>query len=182
VAIIPERSGESICGIAPLRELLDQLRALIEIISDAQYVQCPVGTSHSGVGGHIRHSLDHIGALLAGFESGEIDYEARERGTAVESDRQAALQQIRSFDSRLAHRLSEPSDRPVRTVLMLQSDCPPIALNSTFGRETAFVISHTIHHNAMIAAMLRVTGVQIPDRFGYAPGTIAHLQRQPCVR
>lgn len=176
------RSGESACGIAPLRELLDQVRALLETTSDAQYVQCPAGSSHGSVGGHIRHSLDYVVALLAGFDSGEIDYETRERGTAVENDRQTALQQIHSLDSRLAQRLNEPSTGFVRTLLMLRSDGPPVALNSTFGRETAFVISHTIHHNAMIAAMLRTTGVEIPDRFGYAPGTIAYLQHQPCVR
>lgn len=178
----PDHPADSVCGIAPLRELLDQVRCLLETLTDAQYVQSPVGSFKSSVGGHIRHSLDHIGALLTGFDSGEIDYEARERGTTIETDRAAALDLIRSLDARLAQRIEESSTRPVRTLLMLRSDCSPVELNSTCGRETAFVLSHTIHHNAMVAAMLSIMNVEMPNRFGYAPGTIAHLQRQSCAR
>ncbi len=151
-------------------------------MNDEQYVRSPVGSFQSSVGGHMRHSLDHIAALLKGFETGEIDYEARQRGTAVECSRTAALDLIQSLDANLAQRLNEPPDRPVRTWLMLRSDAPPVELASTFGRESAFVLSHTIHHNAMVAAMLRIMEIEMPERFGYAPGTIAHLKRQPCAR
>lgn len=178
----PAAAGASVCGIAPIREILEQVRVLLESMTDEQYVRSPVGAFQSSVGGHIRHSLDHIGALLRGFESGEIDYEARERGTAVESSRTAALNLIQALDAQLAQRLTEPPERPVRTWLMLRSDSPPVELVSTLGRESAFVLSHTIHHNAMVAAMLRIMQVEMPDRFGYAPGTIAHLKRQSCAR
>lgn len=178
----PAPGGRAVCGVGPLRETLAQVRELLEALTDEQYVQSPVGSFQSSVGGHIRHSLDHIAALLAGFERGEVDYESRERGTPVECDRTAAIRMIESLDSRLARRMDEPPTKSVRTWLMLRSDCDPVELASSIGRETAFVLSHTIHHNAMVAAMLRVMNVEIPGRFGYAPGTIAHLQRQSCAR
>jgi hypothetical protein len=45
---------------------------------------------------------------------------------------------------------------------------------STLGRELAFVASHTIHHQALIAMLLGVQDVDAPDRLGYAPSTPRH--------
>jgi len=42
---------------------------------------------------------------------------------------------------------------------------------STSARELAFVISHTIHHQAIIAVLLASQGVAVPHRFGVAPST-----------
>jgi len=42
---------------------------------------------------------------------------------------------------------------------------------STLGRELAFVNSHTIHHQALIAVLLELSGVQVPDHLGLAPST-----------
>jgi uncharacterized damage-inducible protein DinB len=42
---------------------------------------------------------------------------------------------------------------------------------STHARELAFVISHTIHHCALMAVLLAVQGIPVPYRFGYAPST-----------
>ena len=51
---------------------------------------------------------------------------------------------------------------------------------STVGRELAYVLSHTIHHNAIIGSMVKALGGVLPERFGYAPSTVrhAHLQSQ----
>jgi uncharacterized damage-inducible protein DinB len=55
-------------------------------------------------------------------------------------------------------------------------------VETTVGRELAFVLSHTVHHNALIAVMARTLGVPVPDLFGYAPSTIAHLEKAACAR
>ena len=65
---------------------------------------------------------------------------------------------------------------------MVSSCLPPTEVETTAGRELAFVLSHTIHHNALIDVMARTLGVPVPDRFGYAPSTIAHLEKAACVR
>jgi uncharacterized damage-inducible protein DinB len=43
---------------------------------------------------------------------------------------------------------------------------------STLAREVAFVMSHTIHHEAIIALLLEAQGYETPDdHFGVAPTT-----------
>jgi hypothetical protein len=59
---------------------------------------------------------------------------------------------------------------------------PPVEVETTLGRELAFVLSHTVHHNALIDVIAKTLGVLVPDRFGYAPSTIAHLEKSECVR
>jgi uncharacterized damage-inducible protein DinB len=42
---------------------------------------------------------------------------------------------------------------------------------STLARELAFVLNHTIHHQAMIGLLASLHGCDVPDGFGYAPST-----------
>src|SRR4051794_39327799 len=82
-------------AVAPLVALLRQLTELIGSMTDGQYAQKPVGLVPSSIGGHVRHSLDHLSALLNGAADGELDYDRRERGTDVERCRAAALALVR---------------------------------------------------------------------------------------
>ncbi|NIP97468.1 MAG: hypothetical protein GWO24_30170, partial [Akkermansiaceae bacterium] len=42
------------------------------------------------------------------------------------------------------------------------------------GRELQFLVSHTVHHFAMIGGICRALGVALEDDFGVAPSTIRH--------
>src|SRR5262249_23917415 len=55
---------ESLPAVPPLIALLRQLGSFIESLSDVQYGQKPVGPVPSSIGGHVRHSLDHLTVLL----------------------------------------------------------------------------------------------------------------------
>jgi hypothetical protein len=82
--------------------MLDQQRALLAAIDDAQYVfYSPLldGT----IGGHTRHSLDHLRKPLETWRAREeiIRYDLRARHTDVELDRHAALAQIDSIRDNL---------------------------------------------------------------------------------
>jgi uncharacterized damage-inducible protein DinB len=164
--------------IAVLRQLADVIRAL----TDEQYRRKPVGVVASNVGGHVRHCLDHVEALLAGVEKGEVNYDQRRRGTEVETSREAALDVIRRQERQLLAFPSHSERRPLRLAVMVSSSLPATTVETTVGRELAFVLSHTVHHNALIAVMALTLGVPVPDRFGYAPSTIAHLEKAACVR
>ncbi|MFW5688937.1 MAG: hypothetical protein ACOC1U_05120, partial [Spirochaetota bacterium] len=45
---------------------------------------------------------------------------------------------------------------------------------STLERELAVLASHTVHHYAIIALLLRVQDVDVPASFGVAPSTLRH--------
>ncbi|MCG3127234.1 MAG: hypothetical protein CHACPFDD_02092 [Phycisphaerae bacterium] len=160
---------------------LRQLAELLSVTSDEQYTQKPVGVIPSSLGGHVRHCLDHFEALCSGAATGVMDYDDRARGTMVETDRSAAQQSIRRLQDRLALLDASMLTRTVRVTSMLAGDGTSIEAVSSLGRELAFVLCHTVHHNALVAAMCKTLGIPIPQRFGYAPSTIAHLDGTACV-
>lgn len=169
-------------GSVALSAALGQLAALLEALTDLQYADASPAAFSSSVGNHVRHCLDHVEALLVGAESGVIDYDARERGTVIETDRSAALAAVRRYQRQLHTLPPAAADMPIRLTTLLDPAAPPALVASTLGREFAFVLSHTIHHSALIGALTRTLGVEPPRYFGYAPATIAHLAQPPCAR
>lgn len=162
---------------APLVDLLAELADVISRLDDRQYAAKPVGVIPSSVGGHVRHCLDHVRALVGAAETGWLDYDRRERGTDVETSRGAALAAI---DRLVADLRDLPEDAPeisVAVQAMMTAGGPPVLVASSLGREMAFVLSHTIHHNALVGAMVRMLGGDLPPRFGYAPATLAFAGR-----
>jgi len=166
----------------PLLVVLRQLQEVVEGLSDAQYTQKPVGVIESSIGGHVRHCLDHVQALLIGAVSGSIDYDRRERGTPIESSRNAALRCLCDLSAKLELLATAGIDTDVTVSALMCSDQPPLELRSTLARELAYVLSHTIHHNALIGAMVQTLAGRLPDRFGYAPSTVAYQDRCACAR
>ena len=160
---------------------LQQLADLLAITADGQYTRKPVGVIPSSLGGHVRHCLDHFEALCTGVITGVVDYDDRQRGTAVETDRIAALSAIRRLRLQLESLDESVLTKTVRVRSIIAADGTSIETRSSVGRELAFVLSHTVHHNALVAAMCRTLGIPIPDRFGYAPATIAHLDESECA-
>ena len=155
----------------PLAALLEQLSDVIGELSDEQFVERRVGGLSGSVGGHVRHLLDHVSALVEGGTSGELSYDLRRRGTEIELRRQAALDEISRLVGELAGFARFSPDLPVNLVATLETGGGSSISASTVGRELAFVISHTIHHFAVIALLLWQMGVAVPARFGYAPST-----------
>jgi len=160
----------------PLRGVLAQMIAVLESLDDEQYTRIGVAQLNSSIGGHVRHCLDHIHALLAGVASGLIDYEERQRGSDIETNRQAAIDRMVAYDLEIQQHDDLLPERSVSTVVMLSPESPALHSQSTLGRECGFVLSHTIHHSAMIGAMVKDMGGQVPEHFGYAPGTVAFLK------
>jgi hypothetical protein len=174
-------SGRLERATGPLATLLRQLAAVVERLTESQYTQKPVGVVESSVGGHVRHCLDHIRALLSAADTRSIDYDHRRRGTAVEASRCCALAEIDELISQLLALPADAIELELSLSAMMSSGGEPIEVGTTFGRELAYTLSHTIHHNALIAAMVKTLGGWLPDRFGYAPSTLKHLGRQSCA-
>ena len=157
--------------VAPLVALLDQLEWVLRRLDDTQYAAQRALPISGTVGGHVRHCLDHISALIIGATAGMVDYDHRRRGTAVESCRAAALIEIQRVTRDLRTLTSRHCDRPLALVAALDHHGARLSAPTSVGREVAFVVSHTIHHLAVIALLLRDLAVEVPPRFGYAPTT-----------
>jgi hypothetical protein len=57
-----------------------------------------------------------------------------------------------------------------------------ILTRSSVCREVAFVISHTIHHNAIVAQLLAGRELTLDARFGLAPATPVEAPVAVCAR
>ncbi|CAN5581044.1 hypothetical protein BH09PLA1_BH09PLA1_04890 [soil metagenome] len=175
-------SISSSLATAPLTALLQQLFELVTRLSDSQYTQKPVGVVDSSVGGHVRHCLDHVRSLIDSLDTGELNYDNRRRGKMVESSCRAALEEIETLLRDLLSLDSDDLDRTLHLTILLGPTDPPLRVITSIGRELAYVLAHTVHHNALVGAMVKTLGGWLPDRFGYAPSTVKHLENKSCAR
>ena len=174
--------GREPAAVRPLVGLLRQLSALIETLTDDEYTRKPVGVVESSIGGHVRHDLDHIAALLRGLPTGDVCYDHRDRGTDVERDRGAARDAILRLEGELLAFAWDDLPRVVTLSALVAPDLPPVLTSTSPERELAFVVSHTVHHNALIGVMVKLLGAEVPADFGYAPSTLTHRKARTCVR
>ena len=162
---------------------LDQADRVLERLTAEQYssphAHCYGGT----VGGHVRHCLEHFESFATGLPVGAIDYDARERDELLEADPAAARREISSVREFFAGACRA---YPYETRVRVKVDCggpacgaddPSLWQDSTVGREAQFLVSHTVHHFAIIGIMCRSLGVNVEPDFGVAPSTLKHRER-----
>ena len=153
-----------------LWRLLDELESLLSELGTDVYGVRFADVSGS-IGEHVRHCLDHVTALLAADSSVTLSYDRRHRGTAVETETGEALRQILQLKSALDAWSTRSLDEPIRVTSMIDSSGDAVTAWSTLARELAFVVSHTIHHQAIIGVLLAIHGRSVPKRFGHSPST-----------
>ena len=168
-----------VAPVTALVRLLDELSDVIDRVSDQVFARKPAGKPSGSIGAHVRHCLDHVSALLEGARTGRMSYDERVRGTEAETDRLAALTRIRALTQTVLDVDPRLIPRCVRLRVRLDARGTTTEVQSTVGRELAFVISHTIHHNATIAILLSEIGTDLPNRFGVAPSTPSPASADP---
>jgi uncharacterized damage-inducible protein DinB len=167
----PLRARSSLPPSWALWRLLDELETLlIEVVPDVYCARFATDVSGS-IGEHVRHCLDHVSALLTADPSTTLSYDRRHRGTAVEIDASEALRQIQQLKNALNAWSTRSLDEPIRVTSMISSSGDAVTGWSTLARELAFVVSHTIHHHAIIGVLLAIHGHAVPERFGHSPAT-----------
>ena len=156
--------------------LLKQGLHLLGQITDEFYVNVASGITQASVGGHLRHCLDFYDAFLRGFRLGKVDYDLRERNELIEKDRLAASAKIEETIL-LLQQLSGNQDKELLVKLEgEQAESLSAWSQSSVRREVQFLLSHTVHHYALIAVLLRMQGIQPAADFGIAPSTLKYWQ------
>ena len=160
-------------AIAPNLQVIRQGIALLSALGPDSYTQRVPIAYNASIGGHIRHIIDHYQSFLAGLETQRLDYEKRPRDAAIEQD--PALAQRTLGD--IAEHLANVGKRSASPTLAYCAEtaaggCAPTSV----VRELEFLLSHTIHHYALVAIMCRLLGHETEPGFGVAPSTLRHEQ------
>jgi len=156
-------------------ESLRQGENLLSVISDEHY-RCKLPVAfNSSIGGHYRHCLDHFRILLESVNAGEVNYDHRERGTLVESDRFAALNATRELLEGYEKLDSAVVTHPLEVVCKTSYEAQNSQVSpSSVGREIMYSVAHAVHHYALIGIMGAIMGLTLPPGFGVAPSTLKH--------
>ncbi len=156
-------------------ETLKQGIELIARLDDRLYTLPNRELSLSGAGAHFRHCIDFYHGFLAGVESGRINYDLRERDERIEQNRSFAIARLNAVIEGLNLAIVVEGDRMLATLLEGSSDSDWSI--SSLKRELQFLLSHTIHHYALIALALRSQGFDPGAEFGVAPSTLRHWRK-----
>lgn len=166
-------------ALAGNREVLEQAARLLTRLSDTEYASGGIAVGSSPIGAHMRHVLDHYGALINGLSEGRIDYEARNREAPLERDRSLAQAEVARLLDGLERVASQPESREVMVNMRSVSDpdAGPDWSRSTPKRELQFLVSHTVHHFALIRTLLSGMSIDPGEDFGVAPSTALARRR-----
>jgi len=156
------------------KENLYQLKDLLQAIDKQHYTEKPDILSGASIGQHIRHILEFYLLLVSGSFSGTINYDKRERDVRNEADPEFAINTI----DRLLTGI-DTLDENLQVYLEADYSLSGVSQNqivSSVGRELAYCIEHSIHHQALIKAGLIVLGLKYltDEHFGVAYSTIRY--------
>lgn len=149
-----------------------QIRDLLQGIDNEYYTRKADILSGSTIAQHIRHILEFYLLLVSGSFSGIISYDKRQRDSRIENDRHFAIsmidrliQGIDTLDEKLTVKFEGDFTADGSSQNMI---------HSSVGRELAYCIEHSIHHQALIKAGLIALGLKelTNDHFGVAYSTI----------
>jgi len=158
-----------------LSTVLDQGLRLLERLPAELYVRVPEPLATSTIGAHVRHVLDCCACLADGLAAKRVDYDRRRRDPSIETDPEAAARRLRELAERLAApALADPGALEVRAEVPAGAPDDACWTPSSVGRELTHVLSHTVHHYALIATLMRHFDVEPEEGFGVAPSTLLY--------
>jgi hypothetical protein len=166
-------------------DVLKQGLNLLNQLQDSIYKEVKHPFSEYGIGSHFRHCLDFYQSFLDGIVKGSIDYDDRHRDGRIEKDRSIAISKFQSVIHRLEglSRIDSQMTLLVRLEDGEERESPSSWSYSSVQRELQALVSHTVHHYALIAIMLQLKGFRLAEEFGVAPSTLRRWRSAaPCAQ
>ncbi|NJN26753.1 MAG: DinB family protein [Cyclobacteriaceae bacterium] len=160
------------------KENLLQLKNLLQQIGRDHFTEKSTILSGSTIGQHVRHILEFYLLLVSGSFSGTISYDKRERDLRIETDPEFAAHTV----DRLLARI-DTLENGLQVKFegdYSKSGGAQNVIFSSVGRELAYCIEHSIHHQAIIRAALISMGLEhlTTRHFGVAYSTIRYRNGQ----
>ncbi len=156
--------------------LLEQGAKLAAELTPEAFVWRPGDLAGGGVGAQLRHCADFHACLLRDLPAGVVDYDRRVRDPRLERDPLRAASQLRQLAAAVSPAVGRGPDRRLR-VRSEEADAAGW-VDSSLARELQFLASHTVHHYALVAWLLRAQGRAVQEGLGVAPSTLAHWREQ----
>jgi uncharacterized damage-inducible protein DinB len=160
---------------------LNQLRGLLEKLNSDDYAARPDVLFGASIGEHYRHILEFYLLLVSGSFTGVISYDRRERDARIANDTTFARETI----DRIMNGL-ETLD--LELLVHLEADYSTHGVQdnhipTSVGRELAYCIEHSIHHQAIIkTGLIAINRKELVDeQFGVAYSTI-HYRNNSCAQ
>jgi hypothetical protein len=161
----------------PLAGLLLQLRDLLEVLTDEQYVRQIKLLSNATLGQHTRHIIEFFIELNAGYAIGRVNYDKRKRDYSIETSRACAMDSLTMVISRL----HKENKALILTVDYSNDKEEMGAVETNYNRELVYNLEHTVHHMALLRIGVNaVSTIILPEEFGVAISTLKH--RKVCVQ
>lgn len=159
-----------------ITENLKQLANLLEKIPVEAYQKKIDILSGSSIGQHMRHILEFY-QIVVEAQKNTLSYDNRKRELIIQEDPKVALARIASISESL---LNTDNDREINLDADFTSSGEKTQhLKSSIGREIAYCIEHSIHHQALIKAGLIALNLKhlVSEDFGVAYSTIRYNKK-----
>ncbi|MDC3255733.1 DinB family protein, partial [bacterium] len=155
---------------------VQQAIALLDTLSSEQFVRVEKPAYEASIGAHLRHNIDHYHCFCQGLADGRVDYDHRVRDHRLERE----LPLAKAILEGVVTDLSEIQPADLDRDLQVKMDCGGESewSASSVRRELQFLLSHTVHHYALVGMICRMQGHAIPQDFGVAPSTLKFRQAQ----
>lgn len=152
---------------------MQQCDDLVNSLSADDYANSYEGSS--SIGSHVRHILDRFQSLFSGLPDVCVDYDVRKRDKAIESSTDSARFAIASVSRRIQELdLIELSGQSISVRETVYHRGDPIEISSTLQRELMGLVTHSIHHLAIISMLAKQCGHPLDQSFGKAPSTLVY--------
>ncbi|WP_040506406.1 DinB family protein [Leptospira wolbachii] len=150
-------------------QILEQGIHLLKSISNESYTQRQQNMDAS-IGEHFRHILEHYELFWEGIKVGHIDYDNRKRNPELEVNRLFAIESMMGYASKFNEETFYLEPLTISQNYNPKKPVPIVTSNLT--RELMFLVSHTVHHYAIISILVKLDGGVVPNGFGFSPATL----------
>ena len=163
--------------ITAIQYQLRHLKEVLQQLHSEDYTRKSVYMSGATVGQHSRHIIELLQCLLLGYEVSIVDYDSRKRNIVLETNHGYAIEMLDGLAVSIIQK-----DKPLTFFSSYhESGDAAVQMQTTYMRELAYNLEHTIHHMALLKAAFIEFGITIAqENFGVAYATIQY--RQSCVQ